>query len=980
MLRRATEAIAASAAFWAWTSAHPALAAPPSAPFGGYIRTHYSAAEGLPANVIDGIQETPDGFVWLIANGNGSALTRFDGSHFDVVVNSGVSALAVAPGGDLWLGTDDGLKRVRPDTFRYFDADSLASKVPGPGPASHVRALRFDTDGALWVGTDAGLFRFMAGRFTPIGPRVSIVDIEVASNGHILFTTAAGLVELDRSGAVLPFALAARLGTGPEDVYHVLQDRRGDVVYSTAYGVVRQSGAHWEKLGDYGPVGHAAFRSYEDALGQVWIAKAEGLFRITPKGLEAMAPGMQVRALCGDRNGDLWVGTNGDGLYRFQVPRARMYTTDDGLPNDVIMTVLAAHDGTVWAGANCGGLVHLDGGRFRTYNEKDGLGNSCVWSLAEDANRDLWIGTWGGGAFRFHGGSFTQVLAGDIVTDILSARDSSLWFATRNGVVRLRHGDTRRYTRAQGLGSDTTSSVYEDRAGQILVGSRGGVDRMIGDRFERFAPLPAGKAIPTGEDRTGALFVNIPGQPYAIRFQGGHVDSIPELGQEIDLAETSGGDLWFAGGRICRVPAGALARVRRRDEPLDVEWLGPNDGLASAEASVGLPNMTLGPDGTLWIATPLGLAALDSRHAPRTADPVMIFVRHVTVGRETRPASRELSLPPGTHHVEIDFAAVETSAPEKIQMQYRLDGVDTQWLDAGPDRRATYSNIPIGKHALRIRACNRSGIWDHVGTAYLVIQEPHFYQTPWFLVLALMIGLLTIVLVHRWRVRLVARRLRVRFDERLAERTRVARDLHDTFLQTVQGSKLVADHALKHPDDHARLLRSVEQLAGWLGRATEEARSALNSLRTSVTETNDLGEAFRVALAECRAYDTLQASVSVVGGPKELHPVVREEIYRIGYEAIRNACAHARARSLKILVEYGHDLTLRIVDDGVGMDQALVEGGKAGHFGLTGMRERAERIGGKWTLSSSPRLGTAITVVVPGRLAYRTRADTGFGS
>src|SRR5262249_7590976 len=143
-----------------------------------------------------------------------------------------------------------------------------------------------------------------------------------------------------------------------------------------------------------------------------------------------------------------------------------------------IMTVLAAHDGTIWAGANCGGLARLDGARFRTYNETNGLANSCVWSLAEDANRDLWIGTWGGGAFRFHHGVFTQMLAGDIATAILSARDSSLWFATRNGVVRLRQGDVRRYTRSDGLASDSTSSVYEDRAGQILVGSRGGVDRL----------------------------------------------------------------------------------------------------------------------------------------------------------------------------------------------------------------------------------------------------------------------------------------------------------------------------------------------------------------------------------------------------------------------------------------------------------------------------------------------------------------------
>ena len=232
------------------------------------------------------------------------------------------------------------------------------------------------------------------------------------------------------------------------------------------------------------------------------------------------------------------------------------------------------------------------------------------------------------------------------------------------------------------------------------------------------------------------------------------------------------------------------------------------------------------------------------------------------------------------------------------------------------------------------------------------------------------LGVLVVVITYRLRVAQISRMLSARFDERLAERTRVARELHDTLLQTVQGSKMVADHALKNPADQTRMVRAMEQLSTWLAQATEEGRAALQSLRASTTEKNDLAEAFRRAIDECGS--ATNASFSVNGDAREMHPVVRDEIYRIGYEAIRNACAHSGADRIEIRLEYAHDLTLRISDDGVGIESEVVEHGKEGHFGLRGMRERAERIGGKFNLDSSANSGTTITLVVPGRIAFRT--------
>jgi signal transduction histidine kinase len=226
------------------------------------------------------------------------------------------------------------------------------------------------------------------------------------------------------------------------------------------------------------------------------------------------------------------------------------------------------------------------------------------------------------------------------------------------------------------------------------------------------------------------------------------------------------------------------------------------------------------------------------------------------------------------------------------------------------------------------------------------------------------------------RVQQVAEAMSVRFDERLSERTRIARDFHDTLLQTIQGTKLVADSALKQSADPIRLRGAMEQVSVWMGQATEDGRAALDSLRTSTTETNDLAEAFRRSIEECRIHGSMEASFSLVGEVSEMHPIVRDEVYRIGYEAIRNAYVHSQASHLQVELTYAQDLLLRVRDNGVGIDPAIVDEGKEGHFGLQGMRERARRIVAKLTVETSAESGTEIKLTVPGSIIYR-RAISG---
>lgn len=610
----------------------------PSRPVSSYIRNHFTNQDGLPSNIVHEIAQSRDGFLWLNAGGK---LIRFDGRHFTQFEQvRDVVALALAPDGDLWLGTTDTLQRIPAAALNQYGPLPATSYHPGPGPSegSKIVCLHFTRNGILWVGTQGGLYRFEHDAFwLAIGGTI-IERIEEASNGHLLVSTSRGLMEWDGSQVVLHPELAAQVGVEADKMYHVFQDSHGVTWFCTENGVARSIGGTVEKLAPWGRNGHAVYRASEDPSGTLWFAGAEGLFRFTASGLELSVGSVDVRYIYGDRDGNLWVGTNGDGLYRFKDRAVRMFTKTDGLPNNNAMTVLTTHDGAVWSGFNCGGIARFDGHGFRIYNEKDGLLNSCAYTLAEDANHDLWIGTYGGGVFRLHDRRFTQYsksqgLASNTIISIVAARDGSLWLLTPAGVSRMRNGKIRNYTVADGLSDRVPFSVYEDRTGGIWLGTRHGADRLAGDRFVHFSSLPQRGAEPIGEDRSGSLyFIVAPGMSI-YRLENNQVMELASSFDADQILETEQGDLWLSGERIVRVPPRALDHPHLQDDPLDFAAFGPADGLAVATASFGRPNLALTPEGKLWIATTQGLAMLDLPHLPRTDRNPTIYMEELTVGR-----------------------------------------------------------------------------------------------------------------------------------------------------------------------------------------------------------------------------------------------------------------------------------------------------------------------------------------------------------
>ena len=968
-----------------------ALALDRTQPAAAYIRTGFTVEDGLPSNVVNAILQTQNGFLWI---GTDAGLARFNGRHFTMIDFRGpraaapdvVRALAEGPDGDLWVGTDFGLVHV-PSPAPDDSNSSPSTFYHQGGKSDEITNLKFSHDGELWVGTDDGLFRFDRGRFVFVLSG-NITQIEEASDGHLLVVADWKFVELDGARIVEHAGLAVRLAVRNGEFIHVIRDHTGAMWFCTREGLVRLSGNSVYRYRPYSVPNKGALSLIEDRQGNVWMFTRGGLFRCTPTGLEPLTLGVSVRSLFSDRDGNLWAGTNGEGLVQFKDRPIRMFTAADGLPNNIAMAVLARHDGSIWVGNNCGGLSWFDSRRFQTYNEKNGLLNSCVWALAEDSNNDLWIGTWGGGLFRFKQGHFShyskaQGLSDDVVRSVIVARDGSLWIATADGLSHMVNGRFRNYTMADGLSSNSVGAVYQDRHGVIWVGTSRGIARMTGDRFaplaspqEMFAP----RYIGLGEGPSGDLYAFSAPKGLS-RVEGNQLVGVTSDLDVMSFADFEHRDLWFSSGSgIFRLAASSVtATVQEGGAPLDYLSVGRADGLSSNQCSVGAPNMAITRDGQLWVATVQGLALIDLRRLPRTNRKPAIFMEEVTVGQKKQPIHHKLVLPAGTHHLELKFDSIEFTSPEKIRFQFRLEGVDGVWLDADTTRTAVYTSIPVGTHSFHIRACNRDGVWDRVGTAYDVSQLPYYYETSWFRLLAFLVVASIITAIYFFRIHQIAQEFNRGLEARVDERTRIARDLHDTLLQSFHGLLLrfqtVYSLLPSRPEEAKQSLGSVIDQAA---QAITESRDAVQGLRSSTIESNDLAGAIRSFGEELSADETNKSAavfqVQLEGTPQNLHPIMRDEVYRIAVEALRNAFRHAQARHIEVEIHYDlGQVRLRVRDDGKGIDPKVLGGdGRKGHYGLHGMRERAEVVGGKLTIWSDLDSGTEVELSIPAAAAYAT--------
>jgi signal transduction histidine kinase len=409
----------------------------------------------------------------------------------------------------------------------------------------------------------------------------------------------------------------------------------------------------------------------------------------------------------------------------------------------------------------------------------------------------------------------------------------------------------------------------------------------------------------------------------------------------------------------------------------DLVEYGVSDGLYSTTAAKRHRSVVADAEGRIWFAMDRGLSVVDPVRATGTVAPVVSRIESLAADGTSIDVSDSARVPPGPHRVTFAYSGVSLSAPDGIRFRYRLDGFDHGWSAPTATREAVYTNLGPGSYRFRVTASNREGVWRGAEAALSMEVQPTLSQTAWFRLAAGLAAALALVLLYRMRLHRLTREMTVRFEERLDERTRIAQDLHDTLLQGVLSASMQLHVAVDEVPPQAPGRRGLDHVLALMARVIEEGRNAVRGLR-SAEDDFDLEEAFSRLREDLSIGEEIEFRVMREGAPRPLQPLIRDDVYRIGREALVNAVRHAAATRLEVEVECGaHQFRVLVRDDGCGIDPDVLRDGRTGHWGLSGMRERAERIGGRLKLWSRPGAGTEVELSVPGHVAFRASPSRG---
>jgi signal transduction histidine kinase/ligand-binding sensor domain-containing protein len=940
------------------------------------------------------VAQTPDGYVWI---GTANGLLRFDGVRFVLwasgsgeVFSKAVYSLLAAPDGTLWIGTGSGLAVLRDGALKTY-----------PTSSGRVNAIVQDRQGVIW---------FARSRVRDQnGPLCSVVADSVKCygkpdgipvpfagmmsedpSGNLWIGTATSVIRW-KAGSVTSFELTTpKSNAGLEGVSAFAPAVDGSMWVGIArqghqLGLQRLVKDKWTpfRTAEFDGESLSVAALYRDKHDALWVGtRSQGLYRIHGNDVDHLTAadglsGNSINAISEDSEGNIWVTTS-RGVDSLRDLKVLSLSAREGLTAGGPGPLLAARDGSVWIG-NDDALDQLRDGKVRSLHGKDGLPGQRVTALFEDREGQFWVGT-DRGLFTYAGGRFTPIRRSGgsplgLVMSVIQDSDGSVWaecIADRKLVKIDRNRVTREFSDQEIPGAIMLAAAPD---GGIWLGPRnGGLARYRQGRLEAFQTKDAGIAqqIVANPDGTVIAATTLG----VLGFRDGKLQALTQKnGLPCDslyaIAFDVHENLWvYAQCGLVKIAAAELEDWwAHPDAKVHGTVLDAFDGAQPAHFWFP-PGAVRSVDGRLWFANESVVQVVDPEHMAWNSTPPPVRIEQIVANHKRLLPGASLQLPPVVRDLELDYTALSFVNPAKVRFRYMLEGHDLQWQDPGTRREAFYTDLRPGNYRFRVMASNNDGVWNEAGASLSFIVAPAWYQMKSFYVVCFVAAALLILLVHRLRMRYAMNSLSTRFDERLAERTRIAREFHDTLLQTIEGSKLVADDALDQSGDPVRMRRAVEQLSEWLARAIQEGRAALQSLRTSATETNDLAEGLRRATEECRMFSPMKTSLSVQGETKEMHPVVRDEAYRIAYEAIRNACVHSKASELSVELKYAQNLSIRVSDNGVGIPSELLNQGKNGHYGLRGMRERAERIGGKLKIVSSANSGTEVAVEIPGRVVF----------
>ena len=976
---------------------HGALALDRDLSIAQFHHTSWTAKDGAPIGTRT-MEQTPDGWLWL---GGPGGLVRFDGVRFETFqplpgeefASNSVSRIEAGPNGELWIGLMSG-------GVSLLKEGHLTHSGPKDGlDAVSPTMIRAALDGAVWATTGSALFRFDGKHWERVGADWNLnlklfTGIAVDGRGTLWLSHSEGVDFLRRGSrrfeAGLPPEPSEALGSQvidgviwkvgrrvlrrvpdvgagamaappllPASAYRrrqssalIDQDLNLWTVYCPAglcrtrlpqklLGDVVELPAVEEtfKAGD-GLSGDSGSMLLEDQDGSIWVATKTGLDRFRRSSLTPIVlPGNATSfSLVATPANSVWVTA-----YTPEPPR--MWALDRNAvaidaPDERILATYGDARGRMWFGG-AEGLWEWSGSRFIGIERPKQALHQVVRAMASDKS-GLWV-CFANAVFRLEEGIWSdaqawglpQVPASSLAVD----GSNTVWFGFGDGrILSLASGKVRTFDARDGVDVGAVTLLYAGKT--LYVAGDSAIDVLLGGRFHRLNAF----------------------DPQALAGVSG-------------IVETADGDLWLNGRKgAVHIDAAEIAkfignpRYTVRHELFDIQ-----DGYPGiANVRYPQPSAIVGTDGRLWFAGVTGVAWLDPRRIKRYPRPPGVAVVGMLAAGTSYPVADGAELPQRTTSVQFQYTALGLTIPERARFRYRLDGIDTDWREPDARRETGYTNLSPGTYRFRVIAANEAGVWSDSGASLAFSIQPTPFQTLWFKGLCALAVLIAAWLLYKLRVRQLTTHTREKMQERLVERERIARELHDTLLQGIHGLILRFQVATERiaPDDPARA--TMESALQRADKVLLEGRDRVADLREHTEHTNELHQALNEVGAELSRDYSSDFRLTVDGAPRELHQVAREEIQSIASEALLNAFRHAKAHRIELELRYAYrELRVRVHDDGMGIDPDILKRGRQGHWGLSGMRERAQRIGGSLSVQSAVGEGTQVELRLSSRLAYQ---------
>ncbi len=970
-----------------------------------YTSRLWQTDDGLPQDDVRAVCQTSDGYICV---GTSQGLVRFDGIRFTPMESAPVSEiknhartlLCTSADGTLWSATEDGKLRFR--------KNEKMTELQLPTSVTNVSFTDIfpSRDGSLWIGTEFnGLFHFKDGKFTRWNVKTGLAHRSVRSicedhEGTIWVATASGLNALHgekiatlttqnglpHNSIRVVFAdknenlwIASNFGLtrwkdgvatnftkkdGLSDnlISAIFEDRKGTIWVGTLNGLNRFVNGKWRiEAGSDGTSYDRVNCIFEDRENNLWIGSRDGLTQLRPRAVVSLTQQQglthnTVTSVLQDRDANLWVGFWGGGVNKIENGKITGYTTREGLSSDVILTMHQSRNGDLWFGMDYdGGLTLLRNGKFFHYGLKNGLKDQGIKVLQEDSQTNLWIGT-RTALLRFNDGKFTRFttqdgLPSNTIEAIHEDHEGRLWFGTTGGLALRENERFKTFTTTNGLSHNSVTSIYEDRDGGFWLGTRGrGLNKLS-------------LSVAAGKNETSFHFMVF------TTTEGLFHDHI------FTVLEDDFHFLWMSS------PDG-IFRVQKKDlddfvpgKSSNVPCIpfGKADGMASVQCKGSDKTAACKtPDGRLWFATAKGVAVVDPKNISINELPPTVVVEEVVADKKpvtslnsymvasknssphaTIQPFNHVTFKPGRGELEFHYTALSYTAPEKNRFKYKLEGVDSDWVEAGTRRVAYYNNINPGTYIFRVRACNNDGVWNEKSATIAFTLQPHFWQT-WFFK-SIIAGSFVLMIGGVYRLRIA----RLKEIERL--RLRIAADLHDEVGSTV-GSISVLSEMLK---DFGEMGAEEKEDVAKINRLSMQTAGSIREIVWFINPEYDTTHELLLRMKDV-ADNLLSGMTYRLETPKEnlsrkLPLEFRQNFFLIFKETLANVMKHSKASCVEITVsETQGEWQLLVQDNGVGFNPNVASKGN----GLKNLRRRADKLKGSLEIKSQAGQGTCVRFFV----------------